>query len=532
MALLLAVPAFADGRGPAFTSYDVVCPKETLYYQENWDKDGVMEKKGAVPAGTVLTVSYEYERDGVMYGNVQIGQDEDADWGFIRLSEVQMKNEEYLPENAQKLSRPHSVRVIGRGGIPMYAGPNKKFEKVATVPRGTKLTYNYGNDEEDDYRTWAYVTYLGRSGWIYVYASDTKNGVAELPDTDKAEIWVLEDGVQMFDGISFGNIESEISDNLDGEYIKELHEEPDRVVGTLEKGKKYSYRYSHGQDFGVWYYVTAGLRTGWVFMSHGISRIAVTTAEVDQGQYMAFKAFKLKLREAPDENANGTTVNVPKNTVLRSEYTANQYESYYYATIQGQSGWYSQEDAYKGCAYKLYDYYHGYDNKNDSSTPAPIYSDIVTQQKQVGKIPAGSLFKPLYYGDYEVKIGEDEGDWVYFYYVRYNDVTGWVLEEDLREPFVEEETTEPEEEEDEYEEWEEEETWDEEEWVEDEADEWDEDSTIDFTPDSLLQQRQRSPLQIVLICVGGAVVLALTAAVTLLLVRRKRKAKSAPEDAQ
>ena len=39
-----------------------------------------------------------------------------------------------------------------------------------------------------------------------------------------------------------------------------------------------------------------------------------------------------------------------------------------------------------------------------------------------------------------------------------------------------------------------------------------------------------SPTQIVLLCVGGAVVLALTAGVTLLLIRRKRKAGQTNEN--
>ena len=131
LALLLTVPAFADGRGPAFTDYDVVCTKDTLYYRENWDKDGEMEQAGSIPAGTTLTVSYEYELDGVTYGNVRLdtGEDEDANWGYIRVSDVEMKNDKVLPQRAQKLARTYSVRVIGKG-VTMYTGPNTKYSKI------------------------------------------------------------------------------------------------------------------------------------------------------------------------------------------------------------------------------------------------------------------------------------------------------------------------------------------------------------------------------------------------------------------
>lgn len=528
MTLILSVPTFADGRGPAFTTYEIVCTKETPYYQENWDNDGAWEKKGTFPTGTTLEVDYEYEKDGVLYGDVRIGSsDEDWEWVYVRLSDVEMKNDTYLPENAQKLSRTHTVRVVEKGGIPMYAGPNKRYAKISTVPRSTKLTYSYGNDEDDYYRTWAYVTYLGKSGWIYVYASDTKNGVVELPEEDdKTEIWALEDDVQMFSGMSFGNMENELSENYGVEVIREKHEEPDRVVGTLEKGKKYTYRYSHAQDYGTWYYVTAGLRAGWVFMSDENSRIAASATSADQDNYMAFKTFSLKLRETPRENADGTSVSIAKETVLPVDFKVRRdYDEYYYATIEGKSGWYAREDIGNTCAYKVDNTYGGYWNRNETDEDAPIYSDPVALGKTVGNIPAGGLFTPLYYGNYETQIDEENSEWTYFYYVRYNDVTGWVMEEDLWTPDDEQEDeTVPEEEAEDYTEWEEDEDWDDTEWMEDDEDEGVEEY-IEYTA---APQSGLSPLQIVLICVGGAAVLALTAAVTLVLIRRKRRSAAAP----
>ena len=523
MALLLSVPAFADGRGPAFTSYDVVCTKDTPYYREDWERDGVMEKEGTFPAGTTLTVEYEYEKDGVLYGDVQVGEGEDMEWMYILLSDVEMKNDIYLPENAQKLSRAHTVRVIAREGISMYTGPNTRYEKLSTIPRGTKLTYSYGNDEDDYYRTWAYVNFLGKSGWIYVYAPDTQNGVAELPAEDvKAEIWVLEDGVQLYSGLSFGNMENELDSDWGEDVIAERHEEPDRVLGTLDKGKTYTYRYSHKQDYGTWYYVASGLRAGWVFMSDDNSRIAAAATGEDRERYMTYKTFDLKLHEAPRKNADGASVRIPKNTVLQADYVAHRdYEPFYYMTVQGQSGWFSSEEAGKACAYKTYNTYEGYLEKNRNNQPAAIYSDITAQDKTVGSIPAGGRFTPLYYGDYETQIDEENSEWTFFYYVRCNDVTGWVIEKDLWNPDDEQYEDEPEEETEDYTEWAEDETPEETEWVEDAAEEEDDVYTGAPVPQSSL-----SPLQIVLVCVGAAVVLALTAAVTLALIRRKRSSKA------
>ncbi len=524
MALLLSVPAFADGRGPAFTSYDVVCTKDTPYYREDWERDGVMEKEGTFPAGTTLTVDYEYEKDGVLYGDVQVGEGEDAEWMYIRLSDTEMKNDTYLPENAQKLSHAQTVRVTEKGGIPLYAGPNKRYAKIATIPRSTKLTYTYGNDEDAVFRTWAYVSYLGKSGWIYVLATDTKNGVVELPDKDaRAELWVLEDGVKMFDGISFGNIENdELDAEADAETKKQMHEEPDRVIGTLEKGRKYTYRYFHRQDFGTWYYVTAGLRSGWVYASDESSSVATATTEADKDRYMAFRPFKLKLTETPDKNARGTTVNIGKDAVLSSDYIVNiDYEEFFYTTINGQSGWYAREYLVDDCAYKINPVYQGHYSKNESDTAAMIYTDAVEPSETVGRIPAGALFTPLYYGDFETKIDEEDSEWTFFYYVRYGDVTGWVMERDLWTPDdTEEDETEPEEEtESETEPQEAPDDAEPVEEIETETERTDDEAV--YAPRNGL-----GPLQIVLVCVGAAVVLALTAAVTLVLIRRKHSSKA------
>ena len=42
----------------------------------------------------------------------------------------------------------------------LYAGPNTKYSKIATVPYGTKLTYTYGNDAEEYVRTWLKENHL------------------------------------------------------------------------------------------------------------------------------------------------------------------------------------------------------------------------------------------------------------------------------------------------------------------------------------------------------------------------------------
>lgn len=524
MMFMLAVSALADCREPAFTEFEVVCTKDTPYFRENWEKGGAMEKIGSFPAGTTLKVVYEFEEDGVLYGNVEIGYGEDAEWMHVRLSDVTLKDKTYLPKNEEKLSRSHSVRVIEKSGVPMYAGPNKKYDKIMTIPYGTKLTYTYGNDEESFYRAWAYVTCLNKSGWIYVYSGDTKNGLAELPEAgEKAEIWVLEDDVKLYDGISFGNIEENFKE-WDQDELEELHEEPARILGTLEKGKKYTYRYSHGGGYGyTWYFVTAGLRSGWVYQAYDVGGIAVSTSLDSQNSYLTYKPLKLKLHEIPNAKSDATTVSVDKNTILNPEFVAYTNDNtYYYETIQGKSGWYSVDDADDACAYKLeeYEISRGYTNKNENEQAAPIYADICQKGKAIGRIPSNSLFTPLYYGSNKTVIDEDNSEYTWFYYVRYNNLTGWVVESDL---FSQEEVTNEPEEIDDYDDWATDEEWGNGSLDQEEQEVYYEnDDEYEFDETYVDEQHALSPRQIVLICVVGAIVLALTATVTLLLIYRKR----------
>ena len=537
LALLMAVPAFADGRGPAFSSYDVVCTKDTPYYEENWDKDGVMEKKGAFPKGKTLTISYELDRDGVLYGNVEIDASDGYEWVYVRLSDVEVKDNTYLPKNREKLSQPQSVRVIAKGGVPLYAGPNEKFEQIATVPRGTRLTFEYANDPDEAFRTWAYVTYLGRSGWLYVHSIDTKNGVADLPDEDDtAEIWVYGDDVKLYDGMSFGNIEDMYMEQWDEQILREKHEEPDRVIATLEKGKKYTYRYSHGfglYDYpdGTWYYVTAGLRSGWVYAGRTGCGVAVPSQDGDE---ITFKPVTLKLYETPDKKAAAVTVDLDKNTVLEPEFEMYAPDDlYYYATVGGQSGWYTSESIDDANAYAVPEDYmdRGYVSKNDSGTDAPIYKDILKKDETVGTIPAGASFVPLFSGGYESNEQTPEDSlWKSIYYVDYDGVTGWVMEYDVEARYTpESETDDPEAEsaeipDDEEPEEETAEAWDD---AEEEDAAWEEETVAAADAEAL---RSYPPMRYILPCVAAAVILALTAVVTLTLIRRKRSGKGAEPD--
>ncbi len=565
LACSLAVPAFANDGGPAFSAYTAVCPKKTDYYVMDEDK---MVKVGTFPAGSELQVYYEYEHKGTVYSDVEL-DGQDYYYVYVKRADLQLKDENYLPENGVRLEESVSVCVTAPDGIKMYKGPHTFYPVVTTIPKNIRLTYSVANSGsyEGQNASWAYVTYRQYSGWIYIFRRDVENGVAEYPQVkDDAQVWVLEDGVQMYKGISYANLQTAMhaqtvaeyekcyKENGYGEYYEPIFEgTPDKVVGTLRKGMKYKFRYAHDCNFGTWYYVTAGLRAGWVFMGYNESRIAVRAPEYYSQFRKAFRSFELELSDDPNSPDVFSTVTVSKDMTLSPQFftRSDSYDCIFYETIDGKSGWWKEDHVVnENTVYILSDdgdkYY--FDQYIGQEGGTPVYSDIVRRDKQIGTIPAGEHPEILYNGGYSIPQRLDMNDvWQSICYIRYKDLDGWVLRDDLfcpqeetetdaEEPSAEERTPETEDE------W----ALDAEDTPEDvsEADagpeeaESEEDNGFadDFTVEKPMPQHSRTlsrcsltPGQIVLACIGGAVVPATLATTALLLIRKKRKAGRAPE---
>lgn len=526
--LLTAFPVFADGAGPAFTSYTVRCPKDITLYESDWENE-TMKKINTIPAGTMLDVNHEFETNGVLYGSVQY----DDVYGYIRISDVQLNLNSFRAEQGDVLDKGGQVKVIAKNGVKMYAGPNDKYPLVTTVPKNVVLTYNIGNERYDT--SWAYVTYRGQSGWIAMYEFDMKDGVVNLPDEkDVNEIWVLEDGVHIYKELKVDNYvsEGESTEYLD---LDSDTAEPSRVVGTAKKGEKYTYKFFQRDYNRTWYYISNGLRSGWIL--DGIeyaNKKAVAHIENDYSDeyYMPMHPFSLKLYDSP-KGKKATTVNVSAGQKLSPEfeYSVNENDGYYtriYLTVNGQSGWCDDHALWENVAAKTNSIYNEAVKKNTRPTEigaeggTPFYTDD-TRTKQAGVLPQGKKAVVQYeHWDYTDE-GTDES--INLYYIEYGGKAGWADEDtffqevyDEDEEFLEEETLEEET-------WEE--PWQEEIWAEET---YDSEADASFETNESAPAAGMSPTQIVLLCVGGAVVLALTAGVTFLLIRRKRKAGQTNEN--
>ena len=545
MALLIcpfATPAYAYTDNPDFQLYQVVCPKSVDYYTIEYDGgETTVTKAGTYSAGTELTVVGESEENGVDYVDIMTSADiktSTASYVSVKRSDVQFADSAFLPEDlppsVEPLVRSRTVCVTASDGVKLRKGPNTDYSVVTTIPKGTRLTFDIADTTYLDgvVMSWAYVTYQDNSGWIHIWHRDIHNGVSTVPEYEEsAEIMALRDGIQIYGGISNGNLQTEMNAHRltelseDAEYYAQdgiivsniFEEKPDKVVGFLKKGETYQYKYTHDCDFGVWYYVVTDTATGWVFVDNENSGIAVSTQFGENDYEISFDDFSLELYDTPEEGAAEKSVNVSENTVLHPLFQLNR--EYFYGTVNGQSGWWNNLG--NKCASSLNyidesgriakDRYSAYQGNLGGT---PIYNSIMKQEDITGIIPEGEHLEFLYRGSYRIDGTDNTGEDVSFFYVQYQDLSGWVLEDDLYNPDNEEQLGKAEE-------MTEMQTGDPETNEEDAGNIDEKTETNDG--DHVAQHSLPSGL-ITLICIGSAAVL--IAAVIIVVVRRKRKASN------
>ena len=117
------------------------------------------EKNGKViPKGTMLDYKYEYSMQPhtpnyyVSYNGIS---------GWIKAE----FDEEYTIINIAYYNA-STLRVRKEGGLSLYSEPNKDANELIIIPNGAELTSIYSLEESHS-TPWYYVSYDGKSGWIY-----------------------------------------------------------------------------------------------------------------------------------------------------------------------------------------------------------------------------------------------------------------------------------------------------------------------------------------------------------------------------
>lgn len=239
------------------------------------------------------------------------------------------------------------------------------------------------------------------------------------------------------------------------------------VVGTtIPKGTKLEYVYNVGEDGTVWVYVEYKNIKGWI-----------STLEGTVGSYIEENMLISKDLEIKNEGKVVGTI--PANTMLESYYTIDPWSWGYYITYDEVSGYVNSEDV--SIAYGTWQI-TSKDNK-----VLYEYADLNSKVLE-DNIPANTTL------EYSYGLGHHWTEWVY---TTYNGKTGWVYYSDEN---VSEEK------------------------VSDETIETTKKITTTKAPDKIgVEENKFTGEQIVLLSVIAAVIITLTALVTVVLVNKKNK---------
>ena len=178
----LAAPAFADAGGPGIRSVEctVTNPNGAKFYYYDSDGDESVLKSSTIPYGAVLMVTAEYDspwlfRDEPVLKGKKVGSvNYQEEFGYVLLSDITVADASFSPDSTRKIAHPHTYTVTTEKGMKMYAGPSQVFEEKGVIPKGAEITLTYQDvgDEENYADSFYYTEYNGTGGWIFNYSDE------------------------------------------------------------------------------------------------------------------------------------------------------------------------------------------------------------------------------------------------------------------------------------------------------------------------------------------------------------------------
>ncbi len=382
--LLVPCIVMADAGGPTFSTYDIRVknPDGTEGIQEfDYEGEKVSVKK---------TVHYDYDKiikeivfeekiNGEFYAYSQ------GERVYLKVADI----EAYGEVDLEKFKQEKSAKIyVFKEGAYLYKGPSKVYGKVENdvmVPVGTTLEYNYRDE------LFAYVTYKGVNGWVYICqqndgteGSCPYDGDSSIADVESGEIIIPVDNAKIYKDVS-----------------------GKEALTTVPKWKKLEYKYTYSYNyFRDMYYVTYNGVSGWVSdAAHACEDCTIFT-----------HLKSVKICSAMEEECKNSVGTLPKNTIIPIKYYVRGFDSYYYLEYNGKSGW-VYGDAYEGVdSNNVYSGNEVFKLKIN----AKLYSDIYGKETE-NIIDAGEIVV-----DYNVPDnGNYESEYSWLHVIK-GDNKGWI----------------------------------------------------------------------------------------------------------
>lgn len=375
----------ADAGGPSFTEYDVIVSNAQGTDIVSFDYDGSKQ---------VATVVKHVEYNDIIkniymeeYINDELYGFCPSDNGYVKLSDVKP----YGNIDFTKFENYASGKIyVYKEGAYLYKGPSSvygKVDKEVMIPVGTELEYTYRDD------LFAYVTYKGVSGWVYIY--DFEFG----PYKDVSSAIIMEK--------RNGNLYT-VSDT----YLYTLPEYGEKEKTYIPKNTKIDFKYVYKYNKG--YYVEYNGKKGWILDKVGI---------IENDLKLFTHLEGVNICETVDCTKN--VGKIPKNTIVPVEYGIYDGEAWYYVNYNGIKGYVYLEEYYSGPVHT------SFNAKYELTVDAKLYSDIYGKETDT-VINAGEII-----ADFIIYNNNDYSDGYIWVHIYEGEHTGWIKVNDSQILFTE-----------------------------------------------------------------------------------------------
>ena len=365
MVLILAlisiqIAVFADMDAPSVKPYTATISvvDGADYYRYVYDenlKESRLEKDGKLKYGDTITIHYEQEIEGELYGHYYLDEEYASSAYYVKISDIKVLEEKQI-ELSKKSSKVGTKSVVLQDGVELYKGPAYGYEKEGTVlKKGTEIELY--NDNENAGNPWFFAKTSNGSGWICILNGTVgiKDAYDEYSEKDK----------EIISG-------KEVKVYKDTTYTK--------VIGKIPANTKIE-NYLEIDDWSWGLYVEHNGVSGYV--RHEDYETNMTWLEESMEYIVDYPA---KIYKEADLRSEVLVDELPLETKLEATYAVNtKMITWIYVTYNGVSGWLfnvdellSEGETYQDILDRELEYY---ELEEDSTEIEDIEDEVASDEK-------------------------------------------------------------------------------------------------------------------------------------------------------
>ncbi len=296
LTLFLPLIVNADMGAPYVLEYEAYVnkPDGVKYY------NGDFKEIGTLPYNKKLKIIYEYDNNGVFYGNFS----ENNELYYVKLDDLTTIKEQFdlSDESVIKITEDAYAYVLIKN-LSVHSGPAEAYEIIGKIPEMTNIKYLYTIESEES--PWKYIEYEGIKGWI------SELGGSVGYDNNEQSLRVKDD----LDIVDSNNAKI-------GILPKDTILKKDDYYSLDIWSKKINHK-TYIKNY-------KGLK-GYVQGEFYVNRKAGIELSEDSKLYKDPQYYY-------EENKNYYNLTIPKGTILESDYYTDDY-FYYHVKYENQEGW-------------------------------------------------------------------------------------------------------------------------------------------------------------------------------------------------